>query len=131
MFLQLCRTTVPLFNAYGKLETGLLRLKLEPSDSASETTINAGLLPRPTKSQPLEWQEDDMIWKASRMLDQLERFEEAKVDPSERAGAANVFGEIQPVPWLDILAKEYCHNTLKEATKKVGVRASRIAFGSP
>jgi hypothetical protein len=58
------------------------------------------------------------------MLDQLERFEEAKVDPSERSGTGKAFGEIQPVPWLDTLAKEYCYNTLKEATKKVGVRTT-------
>jgi hypothetical protein len=122
--------TAPLFNAYGKLQTGLVRLKLEPPDSVSETTLNAGLLPPRRKSEPPEWQEDDMVWKASRMLDQLERFEEAKVDPSERAGASNVFAEIQPVPWLDTLAKEFCHNTLKEASKKVGVRILQIAFGS-
>jgi len=96
---------------------------------------NPGLLPPPKKSDLQDWQEDkednDLVWKASRMLDQLERFEEVKVDHhSERStgggggstGGNNVFGEIQPVPWLDTLAKEFCHNTLKEAVKKAGVR---------
>lgn len=62
------------------------------------------------------------------MLDQLERFQEAKVDPTARAGAAKSFGEIQPVPWLDSLAKEYCHNTLKEAAERSSVSYRKARF---
>ena len=126
--MQLYVATVPMFNAYGKLQTGLQRLDLQSPLSDSCQKTNAGLLPPPKKSDPSEWQEEDPIWKASRMLDQLERFEEVKVDPTARMGTNKAFGEIQPVPWLDALAKEYCHNTLNEAKEKTGVSIAVILF---
>jgi hypothetical protein len=125
---QLYVTSVPMFNAYGKLQTGLIRLDLESPLSDPNQKRNAGLLPPPKKTDPSEWKEEDPIWKASRMLDQLERFEEVKVDPTARVGTNKAFGEIQPVPWLDALAKECCHNTLNEAKEKAGVSPSLILF---
>lgn len=119
--MQLYVTTFAMFNAYGKLQSGLIRLQLQSPTSDLETRQNAGLLPPPRRSDPSEWEEDDPIWKASRILDQLERFEEIKVDPTPRVGTNKAFGEIQPVPWLDALAKEYCHNTLNEAREKARV----------
>lgn len=117
-----------MFNAYGKLKTGLIRLELESQTSNADGKRNAGLCPPPKRDDPSEWQEADPIWKASIMLDQLERFEEVKVDPTARAN--KWFGDIQPVPWLDALAKEYCHNTLNEAKEKAGVsRKSRQVRG--
>jgi hypothetical protein len=117
-----------MFNAYGKLQTGLIRLELESPLSDPTQRKNAGLLPPPKKTDPSEWQEEDPIWKASRMLDQLERFEEVKVDPTARVGTNKAFSEIQPVPWLDALAKEYCHNTLNEAKEKAGVSLCLLEY---
>ena len=86
-----------------------------------EMQQNAGLLPPPRKHHLSAWQDGDKIWKASRMLDQLERFEEVKVDPTSRVPTNKAFGEIQPVPWLDALAKQYCYNTLNEARENAMV----------
>ncbi len=98
-----------------------MRLGLMSPTSHLEKKRNPGLLAPPRKGDPCEWQEEDPIWKASRMLHQLERLEEVKVDPNTRVGTNKAFGEIQPVPWLDTLAKEYCHNTLNEAKEKARV----------
>eukprot|EP00934_Nitzschia_sp_Nitz4_P003774 Nitzschia sp. Nitz4//scaffold119_size111653//31897//35236//NITZ4_004185-RA/size111653-augustus-gene-0.210-mRNA-1//1//CDS//3329533821//3764//frame0 len=111
--------TVPLFNVYGKLQTGLVRVDLQsPQEAKKLTNKNAGLLSPPMEQVASEWQEDDSVWKATRILDQLERFEEVKVDPSARTGVNKAFGEIQPVPWLDAMAKQYCNQTLQEAREK-------------
>lgn len=117
--------TVPLFNVYGKLQTGLMRLDLRsPQTGLVDKKGNLGLYPPPRGSYSSEWQEEDAVWKASRMLDQLERFEEVKVDPTARTGTNKTFGEIQPVPWLDKLAREYCQNTLHEAKDKAQVSST-------
>lgn len=113
--------TLPLFDAFGKLETGLVKLDLSPSN-ASPASGNLGLKPPVRKIDPSEWQEEDAVWKASKIMDQLERFEETKVEPTLRSGTTSTFGEIQPVPWLDALAKEYCTATLREAQEKAEVR---------
>lgn len=120
--LQLYVATVPMFSAYGKLHTGLMRLELRSPGLDMEMQRNEGLLPPPRNHHFSAWQDGDKVWKASRMLDQLERFEEVKVDPTSRAPTNKAFGEIQPVPWLDALAKQYCYNTLNEAKENAMVR---------
>jgi hypothetical protein len=116
--IQLYQSTLPMFDAYGKLQTGLKRLNLSlPSDV--DRSRNAGLLPPPTKSDS-EWNQEDQVWKASRILDRLERFERQRNDPA-RGANSKVFGEIQSVPWLDKMTKEYCEQTLSDAREKVEV----------
>jgi hypothetical protein len=109
-----------MFNAYGKLLTGLMRLELDPLSERMESR-NPGLVPAPQKTDPSEWQEDDPVWKASRILDQLERFEESKGGGTTTAGTNRSFGQIPSVPWLDKIAKEHCEKTLSEAREKAEV----------
>lgn len=61
-YIQLYKTTLPMFNAYGKLHTGLIRLELVPSSQPDEAN-NAGLLSPPKKTDRSEWQDDDPVWK--------------------------------------------------------------------
>jgi len=140
--------TLPFFDAYGKLQTGLAKLPLRVPSQQTITSkqgiaSNPGLLPPPKKSDCSSWQMDDEdpVWKASRIMDQLDRFEgSAKGTMSTTTGAsgmsgtveggaassashthsstARVFGEIPSVPWLDKLAREYCEATLREAEEK-------------
>lgn len=114
-----------MFNAYGKLHTGLMRLELRLA-SDCDTPLNAGLLSPPKKTDPPEWQEDDPVWKASRILDHLERFEESKGDAVTTIGNNKAFGQIPSVPWLDKMAKEYCEKTLNDARDKAEVSCKRI-----
>lgn len=116
--------TLALFNAYGKLHTGLMRLELRSPSSEFDSALNAGLLPPPKKTDPSEWQEEDPVWKASRMLDQLERFEEAKDDAAAPIGTNKAFGQVPSVPWLDKMAKEYCEKSLSDAREKAEVSDS-------
>lgn len=107
-----------MFDAYGKLQTGLLRLDLTlPSDV--DTSKNAGLLPPPKKTNRSEWKEQDKVWKASRILDRLERFESNRGASTASRGGGKTFGEIPSVPWLDAMAKDYCEKTLSEARETV------------
>ena len=96
--------------------------------SHCDTSINPGLLSPPKKTDPKEWQEDDEVWKASRILNQLERFEESKGDGVTTIGNNKAFGQIPSVPWLDKMAKEYCEKTLSEARDKAEVRCKKTSF---
>jgi hypothetical protein len=119
-------TTVTLFDSYGKLRTGLQRLDLEKSlpDETRDDNQNPGLARRPPRHGPTEWEEDDPVWKASRILEKLETFEAARKEGSGRTdGAVSTvgelkFGEIPSVPWLDSLTKQHCQNVLKEAANE-------------
>eukprot|EP00980_Cylindrotheca_fusiformis_P031330 scaffold26184_cov132-Cylindrotheca_fusiformis.AAC.4 len=114
----LYKSILPMFDAYGKLQTGLLRLELSiPSDV--ETSRNHGLLSPPKRGDASEWQEEDQVWKASKILDQLERFDSSKVNPAGVRGGIKTYGEMQSVPWLDKMTKEYCEQTLRDAREKV------------
>ena len=111
-----------MFNAYGKLHTGLMRLKLEQPESTGKNR-NIGLSPPMKHSVTSQWQheDDDPVWKASLMLDQLQRFEQAKGHGPTSAGTTKSFGDIPSVPWLDNMAKRYCEATLREADTKAKV----------
>ena len=113
-----------MFDAYGKLQTGLVRLDLT-LPSLVDVSKNAGLLPPPNKKpERSEWKEEDPVWKASRILDHLERFDNQRGDSNAARGGSKTFGEIPSVPWLDALAKEYCEKTLNEAKEMVDVSCS-------
>ncbi len=108
-----------MFDAYGKLKAGLVRLDLTVPPHV-DTSRNAGLLPPPKRGDAPEWQDEDQVWKASKILDQLERFENPKGDSTGPSGF-KPFGEMQSVPWLDKMTKEYCEQTLSDAREKVEV----------
>ena len=121
MLWQLYRGSLPLFSGYGKLHTGLVRVELHSPSSPEEkesSRRNPGLLPPPRKTDPSEWQEDDPVWKASRILDQLDLMEESKVDGSTPVGVTSTFGKLPAVPWLDKILREKCERELEEAKQK-------------
>lgn len=79
---QLYEASLPLFDAYGKLQTGLTRLRLSSPSKAGtrRTATNPGLPLPPKKTDPSFWQnhDSDTAWKASLILEQLDRFEGGK-----------------------------------------------------
>lgn len=122
----LFETKLPFFSAYGRLHTGLKRLELlKPAHfrtEANDPSRNPGLLVPPRRGEPNEWQEDDPVWKATRMVDQLDRFEESKTsNASTRAaqgGQGKIFGQIPSVSWLDKMSRAHCEVLLNEAKEK-------------
>lgn len=111
--------SLPLFSGYGKLHTGLIRVELQSPSDEKESRRNPGLLPPPRKTDPPEWQEDDPVWKASRILDQLDFMEESKVDGSTPVGVSSSrFGKLPAVPWLDNIVRQNCEKELEEAKQK-------------
>lgn len=160
---QMWGTVLPLFDQHGRLHSGLQKLLLHPGmeadcglkyDSDDGLFNPGGVTPgfiyddtekRASKSGPawfISSEEDhDEKWKASLILDALERSEEANslLGPDGRGGAsaesaggeggagdgnatASGGGDIAPssqnlvqsVPWLDKLTKERCHQILSE-----------------
>lgn len=116
---QLYQSIMPMFDAYGKMQSGLTKLDLTPRSQVVDR-LNEGLLPPPKQggNKNTEWQIDDPVWKASKILDQLERVEKTKADTTTNRGGFKTFGEIQSVPWLDKMAKDYCEQTLSDARAK-------------
>ena len=114
-----------MFDSYGKMQSGLAKLDLRPpSQNVDHGRLNEGLLPPPDKGDNMEWQIEDPVWKASKILDQLERMEKSKAaDATTNRGGFTTFGEIQSVPWLDKMTKDYCEQTLSEARAKNDVSA--------
>jgi hypothetical protein len=73
--------TLPFFDAYGKLQMGLRKIPLYDPNSRyafhKNHNHNPGLLTPPPKKELSEWQidDDDPAWKASRILEQIDRYE--------------------------------------------------------
>ena len=112
---------MPLFDPYGRLQTGLKRVDLQqPLLSLQDAPSNPGLLPPPKKVTTSDWKDDDRVWKASRILDQLNRFEESKLDSLPAAGTSRAFGDIPSVPWLDSLCRQHCLEILNDSKKDQG-----------
>lgn len=113
-----------LFDSYGRLRTGLQRLDLDKPGAVVETKKNPGLVAAPPRNGPGKWEEDDPVWKASRILEQLDAFEATRKEgvrpdsssaPVRVASETPAFGDIPSVPWLDALTKQHCHDVLNEA----------------
>ena len=112
---------MPLFDSYGRLQMGLKRLGLQqPVLSSQDAPRNPGLLSPPTQDVPSDWNDDDRVWKASRILDQLDRFGESRIDSLPGPGTSRAFGDIPSVPWLDSLCREKCLEILSDAQKENG-----------
>jgi Phosphoinositide 3-kinase C2 len=124
-------TTIPFFTQYGKLVTGLQKLRLHRGAWTNPTNRNYGLiLDRSIKDDPSD-KDDDLVWKSVLILDQLERMETAErgvqqerihtnggnlpmsshknnalhIDSDNHINN-NTFGRISSVPWLDAMMKE-------------------------
>lgn len=90
--------TMPFFSKYGKLETGLRKLKL--TSGALDERRNHGLVEKSDSSE-----DNCAVWKACLALDQIERMEErTRADPT--VVGLETFGHIPCVPWLDSLMKQ-------------------------
>jgi hypothetical protein len=71
-------TTIPFFTQYGKLVTGLQKLRLYRGPWTNSTNKNYGLsLDRNVKDKMVD-KDDDPVWKSVLILDQLERMETAE-----------------------------------------------------
>lgn len=79
-------TTIPFFTQYGKLETGLQKLKLRHGPLTNPTNRNYGLVRNGTANCKKETSDDDddPVWKSVLILDQLERMETAERGLQER-----------------------------------------------
>lgn len=120
-----------LFDAYGRLRTGLQRLDLTKPNSNHEREArwpprNPGLVEPPGRDGPGKWEEEDPVWKASRILEQLDSFEGARKERVVRpdgtlaaaVGGSQAFGDIPSVPWLDSLTKQHCHDVLNDVSSQ-------------
>ena len=127
-------TTLPLFDKHGKLRSGLHKLKLFPSIGADGGTnhqcfenYNDGIVPDETFLEggstsgitKLETHQDDPKWKASLILNELNRFETLTSSSGTTGakmggvGAENFHqSTTSSVPWLDALTRERCLDIL-------------------
>jgi Phosphatidylinositol 3- and 4-kinase/Phosphoinositide 3-kinase family, accessory domain (PIK domain) len=166
---------MPFFTRHGRLKTGLQRLELvSPTESLDgvNNKRNHGLYQphlfgkhQQNSNNDNPFSNDgitaeDPIWKASCILDQLERFEERAnkatattttaaavptgIGPATAAtstgttaavppsGTAASFGEIPSVPWLDALQKERCKQILAHhAAATAHNHANILSLGTP
>ena len=118
--------TLPFFSLYGKLVTGLQKIELKPSPL--DTDCNFGVHQLQSRSQRSGTRnsssdnlddDDDPIWKASCILDQLQRFEESARSPSNKSERLNSFGQVPSVPWLDAMMKERASDILAQDPDEV------------
>ena len=101
--------TMPFFSRYGRLATGLQKLTLSKKPLSS---YNHGLMPLCRKKNDFKISEDDPVWKASVLLDDLNKRNE------KSTGKMHSFGEKATVPWLDALLKERAEEVLVDAMHK-------------
>lgn len=93
------RATLPFFGKFGRLQTGLHKLKLQSSPLLVDD-INYGL------HQDIDT-EDDPVWKAVQTLDELHKMEKR---------TTHRFGQVPAVPWLDQMLKERSEKIVSEAS---------------
>lgn len=105
---------MPFFSRYGKLATGLQRASLE--QPTVDARRNHGVVPLASDA-PESRPKDDIVWKASLVLDQLERIKERPIAPT-KADGLGAFGQTRQVQWLDEMTKERSQTILEEASKR-------------
>jgi Phosphoinositide 3-kinase C2 len=110
-------TTLPLFSKYGKLVTGLQKLKLESKPLHAD--INYGLESFGSEYENFakhDYSDDqqDPVWKACCILDQLSRLEKQSRSPTMNNN--DDFGNIPCVPWLDSMLKVRAEQIIAEAS---------------
>jgi hypothetical protein len=108
------QATMPFFSRYGKLSTGLQKLQL--SSAPLDPNRNYG---RATTSNIStnegDDDDEDPVWKAVVVLDQLEQMETRARTHPHISGNENNFGQIPSVPWLDAMMKERAKREISEA----------------
>ena len=112
-------TTMPFFNRYGKLKGGLRKLSL--SSAPLNPYKNHGLVGCLSE----EKEENDPVWQAILLLDNLERMEDRA---RANLGATDTFGQTPYVPWLDNLEKERAKNVIAEALEQKNVCYSSMCL---
>jgi hypothetical protein len=123
-------TTIPFFSKYGKLVTGLQKLRLSRGPLTNPTNRNYGLI-RDDTTKDVQSEidnDDDPVWKSVLILDQLERMEADERGIQERNNinnsnhphiinnnVTNSFGHVPSVPWLDAMMKERAIQEIHDA----------------
>lgn len=113
---------------YGKLITGLQRIELK--SLPLDTDCNFGVHQLQSRVQRIGTlhssnnddtnnDDNDPIWKASCILDQLRRFEESALSPSNKSERLNAFGQVPSVPWLDAIMQERAGDILAQDPDEV------------
>jgi Phosphoinositide 3-kinase family, accessory domain (PIK domain)/Phosphatidylinositol 3- and 4-kinase len=107
----LSSANMPFFTKHGRLSTGLRLLDLQPESNS--TIIHSPESDGQSRSHQL----DDVVWKASTMLDKLENLESTRTGSlaSNAVDNRKVFGRVQSTSWLDTITKEYCRNVIASA----------------
>lgn len=143
----LFQAILPLFTAHGRLHTGLQRAELDAYPSSRDENQNPGLYPPQRRPDHVsEWgrDEEDPVWKASRILHQLEVLSQttaqtssiaptaptatntpaATSPPPSRPSNPNLptFGSVPSIPWLDAITKEHCQRVIEEEKQETEVR---------
>ena len=136
-------TTIPFFTKYGKLVTGLQKLRLFRGPLSNITNRNYGLIQDSTTNDVQgdinsDGDDDyDPVWKSVLILDQLERMEPTERGVQEQNNTSNSnhpniinnnkvnntlhidhnnsFGHVPSVPWLDTMMKERATEEIHEA----------------
>jgi Phosphoinositide 3-kinase C2 len=114
--------TMPFFNRYGKLSTGLQKLQLQ-AGPLNNPNRNYGLVA--TTSEKNMDIDDDPVWKAVLIVDELERMEARNRNNPNLSGRDNddnTFGRTPSVPWLDAMMKERAKQQINEAFTDTSVR---------
>ena len=101
--------TMAFFSRYGKLATGIQKVEVKtgPLDDC-----NHGLKPLVPEKNDFKVDEDDPVWKATRVLDHLNRME------NKGPFHQTLFGEKESVPWLDSVLKERAKEILADASRE-------------
>lgn len=105
----LSSTKMRFFTDYGKLCTGLMLLDMEPCNEQGISCVT---------NLPVGWgqMDEDPVWKASKILDKLNSFDAARTGiQSTVTETRKVFGQVQSVPWLDSISREYCRTVIESA----------------
>jgi Phosphoinositide 3-kinase C2 len=108
----LYQTTMPFFSQYGKLSTGLQKLSL--TSTPLDPDRNYGL-PATFNILDIEDEDEDPVWNAVLVLEQLEKMEARMRSTPHQLANENNFGTINSVPWLDALMKERALKEISEA----------------
>ena len=132
ILLQVAQSAFPLFTPHGRLKTGLHRTRWRPTSNDAQN--QTPYIP-PTLLKDDE-QENDPQWRATYILDTLQRIQRRQQSPTTQSTATAMtttgnsaattskytgysLDQIRPIPWLDELQQARCQQILEEQQKQV------------
>lgn len=115
------RTTMPFFSRYGRMLTGIQKLKLQTDELDSNR--NHGLVDMGGEANDSS---EDSVWKAVQDLKTIEEAEARIRSAGPRA--RRTFGQPQCVPWLDALTKQQAMNVIKDHMHDADVSGSQLSL---